>query len=173
MEYFDIYNKNREKTGRTQLRGTPLKKDEYRTVIHICIFSSDGKMLIQQRQPSKHSWPDMWDISVGGGVISGENSRAAAGRELWEELGIRHDFFDEAPFFTVCDTNVFDDYFLLKQNVDLHTVTLQSEEVSRVRWAAKGEILQAIDSGVFVPYHKALIQLLFESCGRRGAFSGR
>ena len=53
MELWDIYDKDRNKTGRTMKRGEPMKDGDYHLVVHICIFSSDGKMLIQQRQPFK------------------------------------------------------------------------------------------------------------------------
>ena len=38
---------------------------------------------------------------------------------------------------------------------------LQYEEVQAVRWASEGEILRMIDDGVFIPYAKSLIELLF------------
>ena len=40
-------------------------------------------------------------------------------------------------------------------------LTLQPEEVQRVRWAGLEEILQMIDDGSFIPYEKNLIRLLF------------
>ena len=40
-------------------------------------------------------------------------------------------------------------------------ITLQAEEVAEVKWADMDEILQKIDEGVFIPYHRALVELLF------------
>lgn len=53
MELFDLYDDERNFTGETIERGKPLPENRYHLVIHICIFGSDGKMLIQQRQPFK------------------------------------------------------------------------------------------------------------------------
>ena len=39
---------------------------------------------------------------------------------------------------------------------------MQYEEVQQVKWASMEEIFQMIDEGVFIPYYKSLIQLLFE-----------
>lgn len=60
MELFDLYDDERNFTGETIERGKPLPENRYHLVIHICIFGSDGKMLIQQRQPFKKGFPDKW-----------------------------------------------------------------------------------------------------------------
>ncbi len=65
MELFDLYDSERNKTGRTMERGTPIPTGHYRMVVHVCVFGSDGKMLIQRRQPFKRSWSGMWDLTVG------------------------------------------------------------------------------------------------------------
>lgn len=57
MELFDLYDDERRLTGETIERGDPLPESRYHLVIHICIFNSEGKMLIQQRQPFKKSFP--------------------------------------------------------------------------------------------------------------------
>ena len=80
MELFDLYDDERNFTGETIERGKPLPENRYHLVIHICIFGSDGKMLIQQRQPFKKGFPDKWDISVGGSAVAGENSRQQGDR---------------------------------------------------------------------------------------------
>ena len=87
MELWDIYDKNRNKTGKTMIRGQQYKDDSYHLVVHVCIFNGEGKMLIQQRQPFKEGWPDLWDITVGGSAVSGESSEKAAEREVLEEIG--------------------------------------------------------------------------------------
>ena len=51
-------------------RGEPMKDGDYHLVVHICIFNTDGKMLIQQRQPFKDGWSNLWDITVGGSYMN-------------------------------------------------------------------------------------------------------
>lgn len=51
MELWDIYDKDRNKTGRTMKRGEPMKDGDYHLVVHICIFSSDGKCLSSKGSP--------------------------------------------------------------------------------------------------------------------------
>ena len=100
-ESWDLYTKDREKTGRTHRRGLPVPEGSYHVAVHICIFNSKNQLLIQQRQPFKKGWPNMWDISVGGSAVAGDSSSQAAQREAMEELGLELDLSAERPFFTM------------------------------------------------------------------------
>ena len=94
MERWDIYNIDRQKTGRTMIRGEKMARDDYHLVAHVCLFNERGEMLIQQRSANKSTWANRWDLTVGGSALSGETSRDAAQRELREELGVEYDFSD-------------------------------------------------------------------------------
>lgn len=169
QEMLDLYTADREKTGRTICRGEPTPEGFYRLVVHVCIFSPDGRMLIQQRQPFKKGWSNLWDITVGGCAVAGDDSRFAAERETREELGLAIDLRDERPTMTIYWEQGFDDYYVLTQQVDTDALKLQYEEVQAVRWATKEEILQMIDSGEFIPYEKSQIELLFYRRNHRGS----
>ena len=169
MELFDLYTADRVKTGRTMVRGEPVPENCYRLVIHVCIFAPDGRMLIQQRQPFKDDWKNLWDISVGGSAVMGDISRTAAERETLEELGLAIDLSDVRPTLTLYWEHGFDDYYLLTMPVDLDSLRLQPEEVQAVRWAEKDEILRMIDDGSFIPYEKSLVELLFFRRNHRSA----
>jgi isopentenyldiphosphate isomerase len=45
------------------------------------------------------------------------------------------------------------------------------EEVQRVKWATKEEILTMIDQEIFIPYRKSLIELLFDMRKYMGSHS--
>lgn len=111
MELWDIYDKNRIPTGRSMVRGDLIKDGDYHLVVHICIFNDKGEMLIQQRQPFKKGWSNLWDVSVGGSAVKGDSSRVAAEREVLEELGLKIDLDDIRPRFTVNFKNGFDDFY--------------------------------------------------------------
>ena len=161
MELFDLYTRDRVKTGRTMVRGDKVPEGLYRLVVHVCIFDPEGRMLIQQRQPFKKGWSNMWDITVGGCAVAGDTSQDAAEREVREEIGLELDLQDERPTMTTTFDGGFDDYYVLTRDVDLSSLHLQYEEVQTVRWAEKEEILRMIDDGLFIPYEKSLIELLF------------
>ena len=169
MELWDIYDINRQKTGEIMERGAEFKEDAYTCVMHVCIFNSEGKMLIQQRQPFKTTWPVLWDLSIGGHIEAGETSEDSAERELFEELGIKRDFSNERPHFTINFVHGFDDYFFLLEDIDLDELTLQETEVKAVKWAGLEEIKKMIEDGSFIPYFPSLIDFMFESKNGRGA----
>ncbi|MCE9676753.1 NUDIX domain-containing protein [Paraclostridium bifermentans] len=161
MEIWDLYDKDRIKTGETMVRGSKFKENTYHLVVHVCIFNLEGKMLIQQRQPFKDGWPNMWDITVGGSAVSGDTSQLAAEREVYEEIGYKLSLDGIRPSLTINFDKGFDDIYLIQKDVDISKLRLQYEEVQSVKWASKEEILSMIDEEIFIPYHKSLIDLLF------------
>lgn len=160
MEVFDLYDNNRLLTGETMVRGTPAQAGRYRLVVHVCIFNSNGKMLIQQRQPFKKKWGNLWDLTVGGCVVSGETSREGALREVWEELGLEADL-TSAPAFSLTFPGGFDDFYILQKDVELSSLRLQKEEVLAAKWASLEDVLAMVDGGTFIPYHKGFLEFLF------------
>ena len=122
MELWDIYDKDRNKTGRTMKRGEPMKDGDYHLVVHICIFSSDGKMLIQQRQPFKDGWSNLWDITVGGSSVAGDTSIDAAVREVREEVGIQLSPAELRKTMTIDFGHGFDDFYTVTKDVDISSL---------------------------------------------------
>ena len=172
-ERWDAYDLHRIKTGKTVVRGEKPAEGQFRMVVHICIFNSEGQMLIQQRQPFKEDWSNMWDVSVGGCSRAGETSQEAAHRELLEEIGLDVDFTGIVPHFTVNWEHGFDDVYLLKMDLDPKDLVLQKEEVQNVRWATKEEIKELIRKGEFITYHESLIDMEFSMCGQYGVHSSK
>lgn len=161
MELWDVYDINRQPLGHTHRRGVPLPKGEYHQVVHICLFNHAGEMLIQQRQPFKEGWPNLWDVTAAGSVLAGETVQQGAARELLEEIGIKADFTGQLPRLTLPFSQGFDDWFVLEKEVDPATLRLQPEEVQAARWAGEEEIFQMLQDGRFIPYEPSLLQLLF------------
>jgi len=161
MEIWDLYDFNRQLTGKTIKRGDHIPDGYYRLVVHICIFNSRSEMLIQKRQPFKSGWSGMWDVSVGGSAVSGDTSAKAAERELFEELGLKHSFEGVRPSITYSFDKGFDDVYIFTEDVDISSLKLQYEEVEMVKWADIDEIKRMIDIGEFIPYDKSYIDLLF------------
>ena len=88
MECFDLYDVNRNKSGKVLERGNKVPEGYYRLVVHVCIFDSEGRMLIQKRLKEKKGWSGMWDITAGGSALAGDSSQQAASRELNMDVDI-------------------------------------------------------------------------------------
>ncbi|WP_084554884.1 NAD(P)H-dependent oxidoreductase [Eubacterium xylanophilum] len=169
VERWEVYDEERIKTGYIRRRGEKRILGEYQPVIHVCVFNSKGEMLIQQRQSTAKSWPNLWDFSCGGHVIMGENSKQGAMRELREELGLDLDLSEVRAHFTINWMYGFDDYFLIEKDVEIAKISLQAEEVQDVRWATREEIKKMIRSGTFITYYESLVDYIFDSKGKLGA----
>lgn len=174
MELWDIYDIDRVRTGRVAQRGKPaseggLGEGEYHLVVHICVFNGHGQLLLQQRQKDKEGYPNLWDVSAAGSALAGENSAAAASRELREELGLVHDFTKERPFWTTHFERGFDDWYFIRIEANINDLRLQPEEVQDARWADLAEIERMLDSGEMVPYYRDLVRLWFVMKDHRGS----
>lgn len=161
MEIIDLYDAFRNKIGRTMVRGEAQPQDAYIIVVHCAIFNCKGELLIQKRQSTKKKWGDLWDISVGGAVVSGENSNVAIERELYEELGIKYNFQSLRPAMTIYFERGFDDIYTLELNIDCTKLHLQEEEVKEVRWASLEQIMNLIEKKEFVPYSPYFTKILY------------
>ena len=168
MEYFDLYDSERRKTGQVLSRGAAMPEGAYRLVVHACIFNAAKRMLIQRRQPFKEDWAGLWDVSVGGCAVAGEDSRQAVHREVCEELGLDIDFSSLRPALTVNWSHGFDDIYIVHREVSPESLHLQESEVAEVRWATRDEIHAMIAEGTFIPYFDELIDLLFAKASNAG-----
>ena len=136
-----------------------LRKD--RLVIHLCLFDSAGRMLIQRRQDTCARWPGLWDVSVRGCAEAGETGIAAAVREAEEELGLTLVPGSLRHALTVCFPQGHDELYLCSMPLPHAVLRLQPEEVSEVRWASEEEILRLRGDGLFTPFRPDYLRLLF------------
>lgn len=145
QEWNDVYNENREKTGRLHLRGTPWAPGDYGLVVCVWVYDGRGHLLLTRRAPEK-SFSGTWENS-GGAVKAGETSRQAIARELYEETGIRA---PEEAFELLCsdrDRNTFYDFYCLKHPISLKKTVLLPGETDGIMWASYGKIHWMIRTG--------------------------
>ena len=159
-EYFDLFDADRRPTGECLIRGTPTPKGNYRLLVHACVFNSKGEMLIQQRQNTK-KWPLLWDLTSGGHVTTGEDSRSSACRELAEEVGIEVDFTGLRPAVTVAFSDGWDDFYVVHSDANAEDLVIQLDEVRAVKWATLEEVLQLRQKNEFMPYTRSFLEYLF------------
>ena len=142
MEYNDIYDKYRNRTGRQHLRGTRWGVGEYGLVVCVWVYDGKGNLLLTRRAPGK-SFAGTWENS-GGAAQAGETSLQAVARELFEETGIRA---EEAEFELMCsdrDAHTIYDFYCLHRKMPIEKIVLQPGETDGARWAELEEIHEMI-----------------------------
>lgn len=145
MELNDIYDKDRNLTGRTHRRGTPWRKGEYGFVVCVWVYDGKGNVLLTRRAPGK-SFPGTWENS-GGAVQAGESSLQAIVRELREETGIRADPVEFELISSATDKCIHYDFYCLKREIPIDQVILQPGETDAVRWVSFQRVHEMIARG--------------------------
>lgn len=142
MEFNDIYDKDRNLTGKVHRRGTPWRKGEYGLVVCVWVADGKGKILLTRRAPEK-SFAGTWENS-GGAAKAGENSLQAITRELAEETGIHAAPEEFQLIGSGSDRNAHFDYYVLLRDIPLEQVVLQPGETDDAMWATFEQIHQMI-----------------------------
>lgn len=144
MEFNDIYDKDRNLTGRTHRRGTPWRKGEYGLVVCVWVYDGKGRVLLTRRAPEK-SYPHTWENS-GGAAKAGENSLQAIARELYEETGIRAEESEFELIGTDRDRFCHYDFYSLHRDIPIEQVKLQPGETDGVQWATYEKVHELIEN---------------------------
>ncbi len=167
MEQMDVYRSEFVKTGRVVERTAPCGAGENKLVVFACLFSSDGKLLIQQRSPEK-SLGGCWDVSAGGAVQALESSLDAVARETAEELGITLPKEAFVKLLSLYYEGHIHDIYAARWDGDAARLRLQEGEVSAAKWVTEEEIYAMMDTGEFLPVHPQFMALLFKMQTRQG-----
>lgn len=158
MEFWDIYDSDKQKTGRTMKRNDwCLKEGEYHLTVLGVIVRPDGKFLITQRVMSKSWAPGWWEVS-GGGVMAGEDSVDAVKREILEETGIDVSGCEGGYLFSYHrenpkeGDNYFVDIYRFVADINEADVKIQKEEAAAFQFATLDEIKELAEQGIFLHY---------------------
>lgn len=145
MEWNDIYDHARNRTGRLHRRGEPWGEGELGLVVCVWVYDGSGKLLLTRRAPEK-TFAGTWENS-GGAAQAGEDSRTAIVRELREETGICRAPEEFEFLRTTRDEHAFYDHYCLKADVPLSEVVLLPGETDDVQWATFGQVHEMIQKG--------------------------
>ena len=148
MEYWDIYDINKKKTGKTTPRlGCKLEKGEYHIVVNAIIINSKGNILISKRADYKpHGL--MWEMS-GGSITVGETSIEGMLRELREELGISFKEDEGILYKTIRRDDPpgdFKEFWLFRKDVDLKEITFPDGEAIDAKWVTIDEFEKMVEN---------------------------
>lgn len=144
-ELWDIYDKNKNKTGRFAERGVyKFKEGEYHLVVVALIINSKKEILITKRSENKKKEPLKWELT-GGGVQAGESSLQGILRETREEIGMK--FKPEDAIFlkevrkdkTPAD---FKDLWLFRDDSRIEDIKFEDGEVTDAKWVTIEQFLE-------------------------------
>ena len=138
VEFNDIYDKNRRRTGRVHRRGTPWRFGEYGLVVCVWIYDGAGKLLLTMRAPEK-SFGGTWE-NTGGAARVGEDSLRAIVREVSEETGIQTQAQEFELLGSTTRRRLHFDHYCLKRSVSIEDVVLQPGETVDCRWFTFDEV---------------------------------
>lgn len=156
-ELWDVYDENRQKTGRLQQRGLPMVAEDYHLVVMVWLFDSSGRVLLTRRHPDK-PWGGYWECT-GGAVLAGEDSYKGALREAAEEIGVD---LREGPAGKLVKSyrrradapgkySGFYDVYRFVRDISLSELSLQAEEVTAAKWVTRTEYEKMCVRGEVVP----------------------
>ena len=149
-ELWDIYDADRNLTGRTHRRGDYLDPGDYHLSVHVWMLSSEGKFLLTKRSPNK-GFPNMWE-STGGSALAGDDSLTAAIREVREETGLQLYPGRGELLWTLQGEDYFADIWLFRQDFDLSEVVLLEGETCDKMYASTEDIQRLRQEGTMVPF---------------------
>lgn len=158
MEMWDIYDENKERTGRTmQKNDWCLKEGEYHLTVLGIVAHTDGRFLITKRVMTKAWAPGWWEVS-GGACQAGEDSKDAVLREVREETGLDVSGWDGGYLFSYKrenpgeGDNYFVDIYRFCADFDEADIHLQEEETDGYMLATFEEVQALAVQGIFLHY---------------------
>ena len=167
LEYWDIYDANKQLTGRTMKRNDwCLKDDEYHLTVLGVIMNREGRYLITKRAADKAWAAGWWEVS-GGAAMAGESSEQAVAREVLEETGIDVSGAEGGYVFSYHrenpgqGDNYFVDIYKFVLDFDESMVHPQESETDGYMLATVEEIKKFGEQGLFLHYDS--IKRVFEN----------
>ncbi len=149
-ELWDLYDGERRPLGRLHRRADFLREGEYHLVVHVWLRNSRGEYLITKRAPNK-GFPNMWE-TTGGSALAGDDSLAAALREVREEIGLSADPARGRVALSFRRDDNFCDVWLFCQDFELSEVVLLEGETTDRAYASPEKVRELYENGQFVPY---------------------
>ena len=156
VECRDLYDKDRNLTGKTIAKSEEIPKGYYITIVVCFMENNNGKFLMQKRSVQKDG---LWG-TTGGHPKSGEDSLTGIHSEILEELGLDIDPKKLKLVTTIQDNKLICDIYYLKKDINLDDIIMQESEVADVKYFTLDEIEELYRKGDFKKSH----YYMFKDC---------
>lgn len=141
QEVLDLYDDKFNKLDRTIVRRVDEIPDGTNIMQSYIIIKNNDKYLSEQSTERNNY---RWAIP-GGHVLTNETSDIAIERELKEELNIENINYDKIDTIKFPYNKFIFNVFYSEDNIDINKLKFQVDEVIKVNWFTKEEILQLIE----------------------------
>lgn len=161
LEKRDLYDINRNLTGKTIFKGENIPDRKYIIVVLIFIQNTEGKFLIQKRSKIKNGK----FATTGGHLKTGENSIQGILTEVKEEIGLDLNVKDLQLYYSGRSDKekvFWDDYYIKMDVPNIENLVLQKEEVESVCWLSIDEIMTLMKEEKFFKNHFEEFEILLK-----------
>jgi len=175
-ERFDIFDEHNRLIG-SSARAEVHKHGHFHRSVHVLVFDTRGRLLVQRRSAAKDVCPGRWDLSVAEHLQPAEQYAAAAVRGLHEELGLcvqmeelqrvkeasLHEVKDDAA--GIWDREFNETYVLTRRLTEQDVSALRRDpaEVEAIDWWSVEQLHAAHVVDSITPWFHADIQRLKHS----------
>ncbi len=141
-ELLDILDSEGNTTETTAMKSNAHQKGLFHATVHIWLYTTNGKILLQQRGKNKGTYPLLWGVSVAGHIGAGEEIKVSAMREIEEEIGliVNKELLEKIGIFKSVQKHhkdlvdcEFQHTFLFKLKVPVHQLEKQESEVEALK----------------------------------------
>lgn len=143
-ELIDIIDEQGQKTGIVQPYSVVHKEGLFHRTVHLWVYTSDNKLLVQKRSNKKWAYPGYWEASVGAHLAHGEDVIEGICKESMEEIGLKITSEECKFLFSVehpkDDPTRKGDYicheihdvYLVNKDIEISKLALNTDEVEEI-----------------------------------------
>lgn len=119
----DVLDESGLRTGEILSRSDIHRLGKLHRVVHLYLFDTKGRLLLQRRSSTVDHFPGALTISVLGHVDAGESSMDTAERELEEELGLSREKVATRFLFSYRRDAILNDEYIDRQFNDVYAAS--------------------------------------------------
>jgi isopentenyldiphosphate isomerase len=163
-EILDIVNKEGEIIGSASRKEIHAHHRLHR-VVHLLVFNTQGRLLLQKRSLTKDVAPGKWDTSVGGHVDRGESIQEALTREMMEEISLPA-CGSEFLYSYIHDSDEEHELVFSFRCIYGGPIVFNRDEIDEVMFWDVGDIASNMHLDIFSENFKDEFSRYMDCCGR-------
>lgn len=141
MEILDLYDNNFNKLDKTIVRRVEEIPENTNIMMSYALIKNNNKFLLEQMTEKNN-----FKFAIPGGhILTNENGEQGLKRELKEELNLKDFDIKHIDTIKFPYNNYIFNIYLIEDDIHIENLVFQQEEVTKVEWFSKNEILKLIE----------------------------